>query len=240
MGIQLAKTVVTRLGSLSGPAYKVLMFMAVTALDKPNSKGQPAGLYFGGRGALAVALGYPVDVDAAGRELVPIAATSAIKRALKELRDRGLITDMEQAKTGTNQSYRLNLSAADLAHWGSLTGPQSARHSAGDRGSPSGPHRGSLSGPHRGVRSGPTGGRSATPQGEDKDPHQDLSQDCIARRGAQPPGHAQPRTAPEQPTQHADRPPAPVPARCPSCTARMPSDGECMACGWRHPEAVTA
>jgi hypothetical protein len=61
MGIEILKSSIVHGKTLSGNAYKVLVVMSLSALDKP-SNGRPASLYWGGWDALAVALGH-VNAD---------------------------------------------------------------------------------------------------------------------------------------------------------------------------------
>lgn len=185
MGIELAKIVAARLGSLSGPAYKVLIYMSLVALDQPNAKGQPARLYFAGRGPLALALGYETEV-VDGEERLSPAAVTAVKRALRELRQRGLISDAQRARTGTRQAYRLNLSVSDLASWGSLTDPL----------------WGTPSDPQQGVNPDPTGGRHVTPLGQIEDGSQDSPQDDITHPPASTTDRATEVTAMDDPHVH--------------------------------------
>lgn len=163
MGIELVKQVVGHPSTsrLSGNAYKALVSMALQALDKPK-EGRPAGLYFGGWQALMVALGYEPDgVDSA--------AHTAVKRAVKELKDGEHISPMLTAVRGTRQSY--------LIHPGGLgkgvtSDPQSPR----DSGSPTDPKRGSSGDPIRGSESDPNGGHSATHLGRTQE-EEGLTQD---------------------------------------------------------------
>lgn len=85
---------------LSGNAYKVLVAMSMSALDKP-SNGRPASLYWGGWDALALALGY----DAADRNS---AGHNAVARAVRELKTGRHITPMVEAGRGTRQSYMVH------------------------------------------------------------------------------------------------------------------------------------
>jgi hypothetical protein len=148
VGIEIVKTVVGHptTASLSGNAYKVLVCMATTALDKAKD-GRPAGLYFGGWDALAITLGYPdAEHESKGK--------TAVKRAIQELRKAGHITAMVTARTGSRQSY--------LVHPGGLTVGITERSPQGistrsPQGSESDPHRGSPGDPPRtntGTRSG--------------------------------------------------------------------------------------
>jgi hypothetical protein len=135
VGVEIVKAAVVCGRSLSGNAYKVLVSMSLQALDKPKD-GRPAGLYFGGWAALQNALGYEEGgPDTKGH--------TAVKRAVRELRDGGHITPMVTAARGTRQSY--------LVHPGGI-----------NKGVSTDPKRGSLSDPKRGSESDPKGGHSAT------------------------------------------------------------------------------
>ena len=57
MGVELAGLVSAKWGHLPAGPFKLLVRMAITSLDKPNSKGQPASVYWGGWIDLAIALG---------------------------------------------------------------------------------------------------------------------------------------------------------------------------------------
>lgn len=163
MGVELVKQVVGHPSTshLSGNAYKALVSMALQALDKPSGR-RPASLYFGGWQALMVALGYePAGPDSA--------AHTAVKRAVKELKDGKHISPMVTAVRGTRQSY--------LIHPGGLgKGVTSDPQSPKESGSLSDPKRGSSSDPKRGSESDPNGGHSATLLGRTKD-EEGLTQD---------------------------------------------------------------
>lgn len=60
MGVELVGAVSARWGHLPAGPYKVLVRMALVALDKPNNKGDEAGLYWRGWQDLAIALGREV------------------------------------------------------------------------------------------------------------------------------------------------------------------------------------
>lgn len=101
---------------LSGNAYKVLVAMSLSALDKP-SNGRPASLYWGGWDALAIALGHEhADRNSAGH--------NAVARAVRELKSAGHITPMVDAGRGTRQSY--------MVHPGGLKGERNA-HASGEQ-----------------------------------------------------------------------------------------------------------
>ena len=154
--------------SLSGNAYKVLISMSLQALDKPKD-GRPAGLYFGGWAALQNALGY----DEGGPETK---GHTAVKRAVRELRDGGHITPMVIAARGTRQSY--------LVHPGGI-----------GKGVVTDPKRGSLSDPKRGSESDPKGGHPATLLGHIEE-GRGLTQDISIAH------EPQPQTARPQPEGH--------------------------------------
>lgn len=78
MGVELAGLVSAKWGHLPAGPFKVLIRMAVTSLDKPNAKGQPAGVYWGGWADLALALGRDIPDDD---------GTPEIARRRKHIRD---------------------------------------------------------------------------------------------------------------------------------------------------------
>lgn len=171
MGIELVKAVVGHpsTAALSGNAYKVLVCMATTALDKAK-EGRPGGLYFGGWDALAITLGH---LDAS-----PGAGKTAVKRAIAELRKAGHITAMVTARTGSRQSY--------MVHPGGLSEGVSTRPPQGvterpPQGSDSDPHRGSLGDPPR-TNTGTSSGLKqdeqlkALPQPQTEDPDKDAEE----------------------------------------------------------------
>lgn len=129
VGVGLAKVVAARHGGLDGNSYKVLIYMALVALDQPNGKGQPAGLYFGGWEPLALALGWelPADDDKspeANRRRRKL--RNYVVTALGKLRERGLIEPQERARTGVRQRYRLNLDSTPAS--GAQSTPASGAH----------------------------------------------------------------------------------------------------------------
>ena len=97
MGVEIVKSAMVHGKRLSGNAYKVLVAMSMSALDKP-SNGRPASLYFGGWDALAIALGY-ADASRNG------AGHNAVARAVRELKNARHISPMLDAGRGMRQSY---------------------------------------------------------------------------------------------------------------------------------------
>lgn len=147
MGVEIVKAAVVYGSRLSGNAYKVLICMSLQALDRPK-EGRPASLYFGGWGVLQAALGY----DEGGPKS---AGHTAVKRAVRELRDGKHITPMVTAARGNRQSY--------LVHPGGIgkgvaTDPQSTEE------------RGSLSDPKRGSDQTLKGGQIRPERGSPSDP----------------------------------------------------------------------
>lgn len=101
MGIELVKASMHYGRRLSGNAYKALLTMSMSALDKPNAEGRPAAVYFGGWDSIAVALGHEdATRNSTGAVLV--------KRALKELREGGFVTPMGTAHKGSRQAYSVH------------------------------------------------------------------------------------------------------------------------------------
>ena len=114
MGVEIVKAAVVYGKSLSGNAYKVLVCMSLSALDRP-SNGRPASLYWGGWDALALALGYEnADRQSSGE--------NAVARAVRELKKGRHITPMTDAGRGTRQSY--------MVHPGGLQAPDSPEQNA--------------------------------------------------------------------------------------------------------------
>ena len=111
MGVDLVKQVAVRHGHLNGNAYKVLMYMALLALDEPNANGHPANLYYAGWEPLALALGYklPIGGDDTSKQRRR-KQYGLVKRALADLRRDGVVEALEDhPRTGLRQTYRLNL-----------------------------------------------------------------------------------------------------------------------------------
>lgn len=103
MGASLVAEVLARWTHVSDRAFRVLVRMALTALDNPKP-GQPAGIYRGGRDLLAMSL----------RSEKGTAETRyrAVKRALSELSEAGAIQHVQSGWAGRNAVYRLTLGAS--------------------------------------------------------------------------------------------------------------------------------
>ena len=128
VGVEIVKASIVYGSRLSGNAYKVLVAMAMSALDKP-SNGRPASLYWGGWDGLAVCLGH----DGAERNSQ---GHKAVKRAIKELREGLHISPMHDAHRGVAQTY--------MVHPGGL-----------GKGAQDGPVKGAQDGPVKGAQKYP-------------------------------------------------------------------------------------
>lgn len=104
MGASLVAQVLARWTHVSDRAFRVLVRMAVTALDKPKD-GKPANIYHGGRELLAMAL--RTDGGSADTRY------RAVKRAVAELSEAGAIQHIQSGWAGRNAVYRLTLGATD-------------------------------------------------------------------------------------------------------------------------------
>lgn len=142
MGVEIVKASVIYGKRLSGNAYKVLIAMSLSALDKP-SNGRPASLYWGGWDGLAVVLGY----DHAARNS---SGHKAVKRAIKELREGLHISPMVDAHRGVAQTY--------IIHPGGL-----GKRAQND------PVKGDHFGPVKGGQNGPQSGTKMTPPRKEQD-----------------------------------------------------------------------
>lgn len=150
MGVDLAKQLFARhAADLTAGELTVLGYMCLVALDKPNGRNQPPGLYFGGWEPLALALGYDGLTEA---------AKTKVKRAVRGVREKGLVKPMvAHAQTGERQVYRITFAN---------TGGQNQT-----------PNRGSEVDPQEGVRSRPDRGSESDPPRTELGQTEDLPQD---------------------------------------------------------------
>lgn len=191
MGIEIVKAATVYGKRLSGNAYKVLVAMSISALDKP-SNGRPASLYWGGWDALAMVLGYDnADRNSAGH--------NAVARAVRELKAGRHVTPMVDAGRGTRQSY--------MVHPGGLSGIGQGEQNAHAKGEQIAHTKGEQNAPHSVSKMLPprkeqgtsgltqdisidSGTQPQTARGGDKpkgDPHKfqgSPSDDCTACGGA--------------------------------------------------------
>jgi hypothetical protein len=110
MGIQLANVVSVSWAHLPERQFKILMRMALTALDSPNGKGQPARVYFGGWEALSLALARDVPDEDDPRD----EAKRRRRRLCREVSEvtsalvtAGAIKPQETARRGHQQTWKL-------------------------------------------------------------------------------------------------------------------------------------
>jgi hypothetical protein len=104
MGANLVTQVLMRWTHLNDRAFRLLVRMAHTALDKPNGV-IPAKTYFGGRDLLAMTL-------RAERGGNPESVYRAVKRGIADLIDGGAIERTSAARSGNNGVYLLTLDSA--------------------------------------------------------------------------------------------------------------------------------
>ena len=103
MGAHLVGLVLTTWAPhISDRAFRLLTRMAHTALDTPTD-GVPAGLYFGGREPLIAVL------SENSRRGTPATVYKDVRELLAELVEKGAIERTNQARSGSNQVYRLHL-----------------------------------------------------------------------------------------------------------------------------------
>jgi hypothetical protein len=103
MGAELVGLVLVRWTHVSDRAFRILIRMALTALDSPKD-GNPAATYRGGRDLLAMSL----RTDKGTLET----RYRAVKRAIAELSEAGAIQHIHGGWAGQRAVYRLTLQGA--------------------------------------------------------------------------------------------------------------------------------
>lgn len=157
MGAQLVAQVLAGWTDVSNQAFRVLVRMALTALDKPQN-GHPAGIYRGGRELLAMTLRGDGTDETKYR---------AVKRAVAELTEAGAIEHIATGWTGQKAVYRLTLSRRGTVavideEGGPMTPPSDPLADAGMGGQYDPPKGGSID-PPKGGRNMPERGAYTTP-----------------------------------------------------------------------------
>lgn len=112
MGLRLVQAAAVLGRHLKGNEFKLLVHMSLVALDRPNEKGQPADLFWGGWESLACALGQdvPRESDDASRRRRKTQA-ELVARAVRGLERQGLIKRQEEhPRSGVRQTIRLTFS----------------------------------------------------------------------------------------------------------------------------------
>lgn len=130
-------------------AFRVLMRMALTALDTPQN-GRPANIFNGGRDLLA-------SVLRAERDGSEIAIDKALKRAIADLVKVGAIRLTNRPRAGVRAIYELTLNNAirideplvDNSAQGDTSGTPEGDTRGTPQGDTSGPIRGTLAVPPR-------------------------------------------------------------------------------------------
>jgi hypothetical protein len=112
MGATLVTQVLAYWTDVSDPAFRILVRMAVTALDTPKD-GKPAGVYHAGRELLAMSF----------RSQRGNARTRnrAVAKAVAELTAAGAIEHLATGWAGQRAVYKLTLDRAEKARMGGLT-----------------------------------------------------------------------------------------------------------------------
>jgi hypothetical protein len=106
MGANLVMQVFAGWTHVSDRAFRVLVRMAVTALDNPG-KGQAAGIYHGGRELLAMSL--------RGKGGTDRTRYRSVAEAVAELTEAGAIEHLATGWAGQNAVYRLTLGRPESA-----------------------------------------------------------------------------------------------------------------------------
>lgn len=152
MGANLVAQALTHWTHVSDRAFRVLIRMALTALDNP-SKGRPAATYLGGRELLAMT--FRSDKG------TPETRYRAVKRALAELSEEGAIRHLRSGWAGQNAVYRLTLDRQE-------------------KGGPKGPPEGGLKSPPMGGPSGTEWGVSEAPPRNQEDLQDERGEEEVA------------------------------------------------------------
>ena len=137
MGAQLVSRVYTSWSHLPDRPFRLLVHMALIVKDATKKP-----TYWGGRDAMAQALGLPPGD----------AAYQSVKRAVRQIVTAGAAEIAIQGHAGKRTEYVLTLEPKGVTK-------RPARGSLND------PQSGSVNDPHRGSLSDPSAGHSVTPQG---------------------------------------------------------------------------
>ncbi|HXM54563.1 MAG TPA: hypothetical protein VOB72_04175 [Candidatus Dormibacteraeota bacterium] len=128
MGANLVAQVLTHWTHVSDRAFRVLVRMAVTALDKPKD-GAPAAVYFAGRELLAMSL------RGGGTEQ---SRFRIVSRVVAELIEVGAIERTDSGRTGHHAVYRLTLGGTKPADKATDQGGQFSHPKGGQISHPKG------------------------------------------------------------------------------------------------------
>lgn len=162
MGATLVAQVLSDWSWLPDRAFRVLVRMALTALDRPRGE-TPAATYFGGHELLALTLrsgsrgGTAKTVKREVREAVQICVSAGAVRRIGE------------ARAGHNGTYRLTLDAPP--------GVDRAPRRAKQEGEIPPPVEGPITPPQEGSTTPPKGGEPTPPKEVIEEPRKELSQE---------------------------------------------------------------
>lgn len=215
MGAHLVSEALARWTHVSDRAFRVLVRMALTALDNP-SKGRPAAVYNGGRELLAMSL--------RSDKGTPQTRYRAVKRALAELSEAGAIQHLHSGWAGQNAVYRLTLGGARAVD-GDPSEPERM-------GGPTSPPEGGQISPPMGGPSGTERGVSKTPPRNQEEPLDERGEEEVVdvETGSHPP-RATAKPPPNRcPDHHIRlRPRTDDLAPCPLCRRGVPASAEHLA-----------
>ncbi len=211
MGASLVGAALARWTHVSDTAFRILVRMALTALDNPSADGRkPAATYWGGRDLLAMSLRRPWPEGGDERSMNARKNIHRdVRRALEELAKEGAIEVVDTGRAvrqGNRQVYRLRL----------LPGLQEGVKAPPQEGAWAPPEEGGI--PHQGGGENPSQGeggptRGATEGGERADVRSPRSPSARAREA----------------DDRISTPRVPGPA-CGECGAELDPDGSCFVC----------
>ena len=153
MGAQLVAEVLARWTHLADRPFRVLVRMALTALDRPTAE-VPAGVYFAGRDLLAMTL----RADGGSEKN----RHRTVARAIAELIEQGAVERADSGRQGHNAVYRLTLKGGSKSH------PETALTTTTQGGSKGHPQGGSKGHPQGGSWSPPRVAPEATPRTQEE------------------------------------------------------------------------
>lgn len=216
MGAQLVSEVLTRWVNLPDRAFRVLIRMAHTALDKPQN-GQPAGVYFGGRELL--------DATLRPTKASPQNRYRDLKRAIADLVEAGAIERVGSAGPRHNQVYRLTLTAA--TEWGTVQPPHSIDEPLVDNQSVDNEKGGSTTPPVGDSTTPPVGG-SHRPEWGGPQPPPRNHEEPIEELSEEQHGISHTELAVTRATNTDANPrDSPNDGDCPNCGVMLDPDGQC-------------
>lgn len=209
MGAHLVSQVLAHWTHVSDRAFRVLVRMAVTALDQPKD-GRPPKIYHGGRDLLAMALRTDKGT--------PQTRYRAVKRAVAELIEEGAIKHLASGWAGQKAVYRLTLERAGSP---AIDDPDDG--SMGGQFSP--PEGGPTSPPMGGQNDQERGAAEAPPRNQE-DQEEELAEEKTGfSTTTSHPSRATPKPTPDRCPKHHIRlkPRADGEEACAFCRAGIPA-----------------